>query len=702
MIGSSATASASASTINVLSTSSWTDSGGYIHIVGEVQNVSSDYQESVEIDFGFYDASNNLLATDLTFTEANTIAPGEMSPFVDIFTPPAGYSHYAISNVGSTVTSAPPNHNFAVAITNVFIDTGGYQHIVGTVTNNNSATSTFVDVIFTMYDCAGNVVDGDYTYVQGTNATIAPSPASANFELIRSSDAPAAVTVDVFADSLDAPDPYALPAHVNHPLAAPGSPTSVAALGGESSAEVDWGATTCSPVPVTSYTVTASPGGLTATVDGNTHSATISGLTDATSYNFTVAASNSVGSGPGSAASNSVTPGRGAYVPLPPSRILDTRSGLGAPVGQLGPGASLDVQATGNGGVPSTGVAAVVLNVTVTDTTAGSYLTVWPTGMLRPVASNLNWTAGRTVPNLVEVAVGVGGKVSVFNPAGYTSVIFDVAGYVVTPVSGPVSTGLYHPVVPNRVLDTRDGTGGVAAAKLGPGQTSDVRVAGTQSVPSSGAAAVVLNVTVTGATAASYLTVFPTGVARPVASNLNFVAGQTVPNRVIVQLGSNATAGTNGWVSFYNPAGSVDVIADVAGWFTDSSNSAATGGRFVGLKPARILDTRNGTGGVSGPLNAGQVIAATVAGQGGVPTMNAFTPPTAVVLNVTVTDTTAGSYLTAWPDQATRPTASDLNWVPGLTVPNLVVVKLGPNGLVDFYSPAGSTDLIVDVVGWYG
>src|ERR1700686_2315831 len=137
------------------------------------------------------------------------------------------------------------------------------------------------------------------------------------------------------------------------------------------------------------------------------------------------------------------------------------------------------------------GVAPVVLNVTVTNTTAGSYLTVWPAGVPRPNASNLNWTAGRTVPNLVEVAVGVGGKVSIFNAAGSADVLFDVAGYVATPVEPPGADGLYTPVVPSRILDTRDGTGGVPAAAVGPGGTVSVHVNGQAGLPSTGVAAVV-------------------------------------------------------------------------------------------------------------------------------------------------------------------------------------------------------------------
>jgi cellulase (glycosyl hydrolase family 5)/fibronectin type III domain protein len=482
---------------------------------------------------------------------------------------------------------------------------------------------------------------------------------------------------------------------------APGPPLNVAALGGEASATVNWSApASAGTSPISGYTIVSTPGSVTVTVGAQARSATVTGLTDGTAYTFITTASNLVGSGTPSAPSNAVTPGRGQYHALAPARVLDTRSGLGAPAARVGPGGKLDVQITGKGGVPGSGVAAVVLNATATDTTAGSYLTVWPAGVPQPVASNLNWTPGRTVANLVEVAVGVNGKVSLVNAAGSTNVVFDVAGYVATATATPGADGLYTPVVPNRVLDTRDGTGGGPLAPVGPGQTIKVRVAGTSGIPSTGVAAVVLNVTATGATAPSYLTAWPTGVTRPVASNLNFVAGQTVPNRVIVQLGSDGSTG--GWVSFYNAAGSVNVIADVAGWFSDSSNASATGSLFVGVAPARILDTRNGTGGFSSALGAGQTIAVTVAGQGGVPAMNAVIAPSAVVLNVTVTGTTAAGYLTVWPDLASRPTASDLNWAAGQTVPNLVVVKLGGDGKIDLYNPAGSANVIVDVVGWFG
>jgi len=472
---------------------------------------------------------------------------------------------------------------------------------------------------------------------------------------------------------------FAIPAVIGPP-GAPGVPVAIA---GEASATVYWSAPSGA---VSSYAVTASPGGANATVGGSTLSALVGGLSDGTSYTFTVTASNGSGPGPASAASNAVVAGRGAYQALVPARILDTR----LTAGTLGAGSSLNVQVLGQGGVPASGVSAVTLNVTVTDTTAPSFLIVWPAGLPQPLASNLNWTAGKTVPNVVEVAVGAGGQISLYNGFGMVDVVIDMEGYVAVPTALPPAAGLYNPVVPNRVLDTRLGTG-APAAPVCAGQTISVKIAGTPGVPSTGVGAVVLNVTVTRTVVApSSLTVYPTGSTRPLTSNLNFVPGQTVANGVVVKLG------TGGYVDFYDAAGHTDIVADVSGWITDGTTSAG-GSRYVGLSPTRILDTR--TTQSAGP---GTTHVLAVAGSAGVPPMGSAVPPTAVVLNITVTDTTTASFLTLWPDGTAQPLASDLNWVAGDTLPNLIVVKLGANGSIDFYNGFGTTDVIVDVVGWYG
>ncbi len=378
----------------------------------------------------------------------------------------------------------------------------------------------------------------------------------------------------------------------------------------------------------------------------------------------------------------------GTFHALTPSRILDTRSGGGT----LGPGTTLNVPIAGQGGVPPTSVSAVVLNVTVTNTTAPGFLTVFPAGVALPLASNLNWVAGQTVAKLVTVGLGAGAA-SAYNPRGSADVIFDVAGYYSTPDVSPGPDGLFNPLVPARLLDTRSGIG-APVAKLSAGQTLDLQVTGRGGVPSGGVSSVVMNITATGPTATGFLTVFPTGVATPNASNLNFNAGESIPNRVMVGVG------TGGQVSIFNPAGTTDVVADVNGWFTDST-AGGTGSWFTPLTPARILDSRSGTGGFALPWgpNSGRVVG--VAGLGGVPAMTDPNPPTAVVANLTVTNTTTAGALAAWPDTAAKPATSDLNWPQGGTVPNPTIVQVGPTGSVDIANGNGCTDVIMDVVGWF-
>ncbi|MCY0951216.1 hypothetical protein [Streptomyces sp. H27-S2] len=242
-----------------------------------------------------------------------------------------------------------------------------------------------------------------------------------------------------------------------------------------------------------------------------------------------------------------------AYKTITPSRFLDTRDGTGAKQQRVGPGGIVSLQVTGVKGVPASGVTAVVMNVTAVEPTTAGHVTVYPNGQTVPGVSNLNFTAGQIVPNLVIVPV-VNGKVDLRNNAGSVDLIADVTGYY----SATGST--YSSGNPVRLLDTRDGTGARAGA-VGQGGAVSLRVAGVEGVPADGVTAVILNVTVTNPTTAGHLIVHPYGVTRPNVSNLNFTAGQTVSNLVVVPV-------VDGKVTFYNHSGSVDVIADLSGYFT--------------------------------------------------------------------------------------------------------------------------------------
>jgi hypothetical protein len=380
------------------------------------------------------------------------------------------------------------------------------------------------------------------------------------------------------------------------------------------------------------------------------------------------------------------------YHPMAPARVLDTRAGVGAPTARLGPKASIDLKVAGVVGVPAAGVTSVVLNVTAVGASGPqSFLTVWPRGTTRPLASNVNFTAGVSVPNLVVTRVGDAGSVSIFNDSGSVDVVADVQGWYSNTVDTVGSS--FVPLNPARLLDTRVGTGtGGAVGPVPAGTLIQLQVAGAGGVPASGAQAVVLNMTVDRATGPeSFLTVWPSATLRPVASNLNFTSGPATTNLVVAQLGPD------GKVNIYNNVGSTDVIADVEGWFAAPA-IPSPGSPYFGLSPTRILDTRVGTGtaGAVARVPAGGTLDLTVAGVAGVPAN-----VTSVVLNVTVAESTGPeSYLTLFPNGTARPLASNVNFVAGEIVPNLVVVRV-QNGKVSIYNNMGATHVIADVQGWF-
>lgn len=378
----------------------------------------------------------------------------------------------------------------------------------------------------------------------------------------------------------------------------------------------------------------------------------------------------------------------GLFKQLFARRILDTQTGNGAPKAKVGAGASVHLQVTGRGGVPSTGVAAVLLEVTAMTGTAGGSVTVHADDTAAPAVTHVSFDAGRAATNLVLVEVASNGKVALLNrSAGTTNLLADVVGYY---TSGTTSApGAVQTVDPTRVLSTVTGQGAPASA-VAPGATVHLPVAGVGGVPSAGASGVVLSVTVSSPSRGGGLTVHPDGTTAPATWNLRFLAGQTVSNHVVVPLGSN------GAVAFKNSStGTVHVTADVSGYVL--SGAAASPGAYTAVTPRTVVDTRSGLGAPAARIPSRGTLRFQATGRNGVPSSGV----SAVVVDLRTHLPAAAGYLTAYGDGFARPVALNLRFAQNEVATNLAVVPVGPGGKVAVYNgAAGSTHVVVDVFGY--
>jgi hypothetical protein len=393
--------------------------------------------------------------------------------------------------------------------------------------------------------------------------------------------------------------------------------------------------------------------------------------------------------GLGVTAAGAATATGGQYVPITPVRIADTRTGSTFPnAGQtMAAGGSVTVA------LPSSvaGASAVALNVTATNTTGSGFFTVYPAGGTLPLASSLNYAPGANVPNFVIVPVGANNSITIYNgppggdgsTGGAADAVVDLQGSFNTVANTSGGAGHFNPLTPARITDTRAGSGQTnAGSTLTPGGTLTVQATGEGGVPATGVSAVEVNVTEAANTAGGFLTVFPQGNTAPTVSNLNFVSGQIVANRVIVPVNP-----ANGQFSIFNHAGNTDVVVDVDGYFTDSTGASGAGSLFNPAPVARVIDTRSGSPiGPNGNLN--------------VPITGIPAGASAAVLNVTEASNTAGGFLTVSPTTP-APLASDVNFVPGVIVANGDIAALAPDGSLNVYNHDGNTNVVLDVAGYF-
>ena len=239
--------------------------------------------------------------------------------------------------------------------------------------------------------------------------------------------------------------------------------------------------------------------------------------------------------------------------PLTPARLLDTRNGTGFPQRRLRAGEKLQLKVTGVGGVPASGVQAVIINLTSIRPSQNGWITAYPNGGAKPFVASLSYRAGEIVPNMAFCAVGDGGIVTLEASPGDVRKTADVVGCF---TAGGARVA---PIPPARLLDTREGIG-AAEARLGPGQEINLQVGGRGGVPATASAAV-LNITGIRADAQTFLTVYPDGESRPLAASLNPQPGAINGNLVVAKLSSGGRA------RIYNDVGTIHLTADVTGYF---------------------------------------------------------------------------------------------------------------------------------------
>lgn len=378
--------------------------------------------------------------------------------------------------------------------------------------------------------------------------------------------------------------------------------------------------------------------------------------------------------------------GPSAFHPLTPVRVLDTRSGVGYTGPKPAAGETVNVQITGaTSGVPAD-AKAVALNVTGTESNAAGFITLWPAGEVRPITSTINFSSRNdTVANAAVMRLNTSGQVSLYTQNG-AHLVVDVTGYWTETATS--SAGRYVPLDnPARLLDTRDGNGGPKRL-IDAEETIDVQVTGRGGLPTSGISAVALVVTVTNTARSGFVTAWPTGLPKPLASTVNPVGANDIRSNLVL-----LPVGTDGKVSLFTLQ-PTHLVMDVAGYFTDGTAQLASTGLLVAVSPRRLLDTRE-AGAPFGRLNAGDV--------GVVDYSAAVAPSNAIALihNLTVDGTAFAGFLTAFPNGNTLPTASNVNWNgPNQIRAALAISSLKNGGRVSYYPNVG-TDLVIDQQGWF-
>jgi RHS repeat-associated protein len=342
------------------------------------------------------------------------------------------------------------------------------------------------------------------------------------------------------------------------------------------------------------------------------------------------------------------------------------------------------VHLTGNGGVPDTGVQAVVVNVGVDRPDQGGNLELYPTSKFGPGVSTMTFPANEPRSTLHTVAVANDGGVMVMNNGNSAiTVTFDVLGWYAE--AGVPGGSVFVPLPTRRILDTRQsGAGG----PLGPEETRELQVTGVGGVPDEGVTAVVYDIEGLQPSSDTYITAYSSDVTtRPGTRSLWLKDGRLADNLTITEVGSD------GKIALYNRQGSMNIAIDVVGYFADPD--LHDGNVFRPVTAQRLVDTRTTGGQWETPWKAGWRRPVAMVGVGTLPEQGVA----AVVGEVQAVNPWADLGMWATPSGTTA-TGNTYLGQAGLSVGNHMYTGLGDNGAFDLHS-SRTTDVVVDVFGYF-
>lgn len=431
-----------------------------------------------------------------------------------------------------------------------------------------------------------------------------------------------------------------------------------------------------------------------------------------------------------SAAGSSAGTG-GEFHALTPARIYDSRPS--SPVNDVAPagkkpmspqGATFDVAILGKGGIPNDAskVLAAVVNVTVANPDRAGFLSIKPSGGPSGESSLVNFEASRDVPNLAVLGIGSGGKatVTLTSPSGPGSanVIIDVFGWISKTgyADGNDSGSRFVAVGPGRILDTRTSpvpAGWSSGQMVGAKQQVTLPIRGADSshpnikdiVPNNqNVTGVMVNITaVNDGGQVTYVSATPEATPsgrEPSTSVTNLLPGQIKANTAIVPVGSD------GSIRLFNSDGATHLIVDVLGYLVKGVDEGSDTGRIIPLSaPFRAFDTRQVAFGQQ-PLGFASVENWSFKAFAGSVALNGSNvgAQSALIGNLTATglgrvhpSVPVRSFLTVFPGGQSLPNSSNVNVEQGESVPNMSLIRYGPNNAVQVYNDNGSLHYILDV-----